>query len=150
MPPRVIEVGQRDDQKGEAQRRAPLFLRERLPKFLGYFERLLARDGHLVSPALSYVDLAAFQLIEGLRYAFPKALAAFEPRVPLLFALHERVAGRPGVAAYLSSPRRVPFNERGISATTPSWTWRRIRTPAVPAQRSAANAVAAAAALVAG
>lgn len=107
------------DQKDEALRTAPLFLRERLPKFLGYFERLLSRDGHLVSPALSYVDLAAFQLIEGLRYSFPKSMAAFEPRVPLLSALHEHVAGRPRVAAYLESSRRVRFNERGIFRNYP-------------------------------
>jgi len=108
-----------DDQKDEAMRTAPLFLRERMPKFLGYFERLLSRDGHLVSPALSYVDLAAFQVIEGLRYAFPKSMAAFEPRVPLLTALHEHVAARPRVAAYLASARRVRFNERGIFRNYP-------------------------------
>lgn len=108
-----------DDQKDEALRTAPLFLRERLPKFLGYFERLLARDGHLVSPALSYVDLAAFQLVEGLRYAFPKSMFAFEPRVPLLSALHSQVAARPRVADYLASPRRVRFNERGIFRSYP-------------------------------
>ena len=108
-----------DDQKDAAMRVAPLFLRERLPKFLGYFERLLSRDGHLVSPALSYVDLAAFQLIEGLRYAFPKSMFAFEPRVPLLSALHTHVAGRPRIAAYLASPRRVRFNERGIFRNYP-------------------------------
>jgi len=108
-----------DDQKDEAMRTAPLFLRERMPKFLGYFERLLSRDGHLVSPALSYVDLAAFQVIEGLRYAFPKSMAAFEPRVPLLTALHHHVASRPRVAAYLASPRRVRFNERGIFRSYP-------------------------------
>ena len=108
-----------DDQKDEALRTAPVFLRERLPKFLGYFERLLASDGHLVSPALSYVDLAAFQLLEGLRYAFPKSMFALEPRIPLLTALHAHVAGRPRVAAYLASPRRVRFNERGIFRNYP-------------------------------
>lgn len=103
-----------EDQKAEALRTAPLFLRERVPKFLGYLERLLARDRHLVSDATSYVDLAAFQVVEGLRYAFPKAMAAFEPRVPLLVALHDAVASRPRVAAYLASDRRIPFNEHGI------------------------------------
>lgn len=103
-----------EDQKAEALRTAPLFLRERVPKFLGYLERLLARDRHLVSDAASYVDLAAFQVVEGLRYAFPKAMAAFEPRVPLLVALHDAVARRPRVAAYVASDRRIPFNEHGI------------------------------------
>jgi glutathione S-transferase len=103
-----------EDQKAEALRTAPLFLRERVPKFLGYLERVLARDGHLVSAAVTYVDLAVFQLVAGLRYAFPKSMAAFEPRVPLLLALHDQIARRPRVAAYLASPRRIPFNEHGI------------------------------------
>ena len=44
---------------------------------------------------------------------------AFEPRVPLLSALHAYVASRPRVAAYLASPRRVRFNERGIFRNYP-------------------------------
>jgi len=31
-----------------------------------------------------------------------------------LFALHGRVQERPRIAAYLASPRRIPFNEEGI------------------------------------
>jgi glutathione S-transferase len=103
-----------EDQKAEALRTAPLFLGERVPKFLGYLERVLSRDGHLVSSAISYVDLAAFQLVEGLRYAFPRSMAAFEPRIPLLVALHDQVAHRPNVAAYVASARRIPFNQHGI------------------------------------
>lgn len=103
------------DQAEEARRRAPLFLRERVPKFLGYLERLLARDGHLVSDAISYADLAAFQVLAGLRYAFPQAMSGgLEAELPRLVALHDRVAARPRVAAYLASARRIPFNEHGI------------------------------------
>ncbi len=108
-----------EDQKQEALRRAPLFLGERVPKFLGYLERLLARDGHLVSDAVSYVDLAAFQVVAGLRYAFPKAMAGLEPRIPLVSALHARVASRPNVAAYVASARRLPFNEHGLFRSYP-------------------------------
>jgi glutathione S-transferase len=108
-----------EDQKAEALRRAPLFLGERVPKFLGYLERLLARDGHLVSDAVSYVDLAAFQVVAGLRYAFPKAMASLEPRIPLVSALHARVARRPNVAAYVASARRLPFNEHGLFRSYP-------------------------------
>jgi glutathione S-transferase len=103
-----------EDQKAEALRKAPLFLRERVPKFLGYLERLLTRDGHLVSAAMSYVDLASFHLVEGLRYAFPKTMAAYEPRIPRLIALHDQIAARPAVATYLASPRRISFNEKGL------------------------------------
>jgi glutathione S-transferase len=31
-----------------------------------------------------------------------------------LVALHDRVAKRPRIAAYLNSERRIPFNESGI------------------------------------
>src|SRR5262249_12430464 len=106
-------------QKNEARRRAASFLAERLHKFLGYFERVLARNGagrgrFLVERRHSYVDLSAFQMVAGLRYAFPIATARDAPRWARLLALHDRVAGRPRVAAYLASPRRVPFNEQGI------------------------------------
>lgn len=105
-----------EDQKPEALRRATAFVRERLPKFLGYFERVLARadGGFLLGEAHSYVDLSMFQLIEGLEYAFPAAMKELAPQVPGLMRLRERMAGRPRVAAYLASERRLPFNENGI------------------------------------
>jgi glutathione S-transferase len=108
-----------EDQGREARRRAPLFLRERIPKFLGYFEQVLARnrrsDGkHLVGARASYVDLSLFQLVEGLRYAFPRAMARMLPRYPRIAALRDRVAARPRIARYLASKRRIPFNEEGI------------------------------------
>jgi glutathione S-transferase len=68
----------------------------------------------MVGRRLSYVDLSMFQLFEGLRFAFPNAMRRLEPGCPGLAALHDRVAGRPNIAAYLGSPRRLPFNDRGI------------------------------------
>lgn len=105
-----------EDQKEEAKRRAKEFISARLPKFFGYFERCLARNGgeHLAGGATTYVDLSMFQVMSGLAYAFPKAWAAAEGQYPGLVALRDRVASRPRVAAYLSSPRRIPFNENGI------------------------------------
>ncbi len=106
------------DQKKEARRRTADFLENRLPKFLGYFETVLnrnARGGHyLVGNKLSYVDVAMFQVISGLRYAFPKAMATFARKCRRSFALHARVQERPRIAAYLASPRRIPFNNEGI------------------------------------
>jgi glutathione S-transferase len=102
------------DQKPEAARRATHFVRERIPKFLGYLERLLERDGHLVGDAVSYVDLEAFQVVEGLRYAFPRSMVAIERALPRLVALHDRIGARPRLAAYLASDRRVPFNDHGL------------------------------------
>jgi glutathione S-transferase len=108
-----------EDQKKEAHAYAKHFLAERLPKFLGYFESVLAantksKGRHAVGRASSYVDLSLFQVMVGLAYAFPKALDRVEKDIPLLLALRDRVAARPGIAAYLISPRRIPFNEDGI------------------------------------
>lgn len=98
-----------EEQRAEALRRALIFRRERLPKFLSYFEA-----GVRARAAITYVDLSIFQMIEGLRYAFPKAMKKLEPKYPGLVALHGRVARRPRLAAYLASDRRIPFNQQGI------------------------------------
>jgi len=107
-----------EDQKDAAKARASAFLAQRMPKYLGYFERVMAQNpagsAHSVGSALSYVDLSLFQLCEGLRYAFPRATADLDAKYPHLTALVSSVRARPHIAAYLSSPRRVPFNESGI------------------------------------
>lgn len=106
------------DQKPESKRRAKYFTKERAPELLGYFEKVLQRNGgdrgYMVGRTLSYVDLSMFQIVDGLRYAFPRMMAKMEPGIPGLVALHDRVAKRPNVAAYLISTRRLPFNEDGI------------------------------------
>jgi len=95
-----------EEQKREARRRAADFRASRLPKFLRYFETLERPRG------ITYLDLSLFQMIEGLRYAFPRAMRKIRHRN--LEALHDRVAARPRLAAYLRSERRIPFNEQGI------------------------------------
>ena len=110
-----------EDQKAEAARRAKHFVAERIPKYAGFLERVLERgDGsHLVGRAHSYPDLSAFQLIAGLQFAFPKALARIAPSIPRLLALADRVTARPRVAAYLASDRRLPFNNNGLFRSYP-------------------------------
>lgn len=105
-----------DDQKDAAALRATAFRRARLPKFLRYLERNLERNDHgvLVGNDVTYVDLAAFQIVEGLSYAFPRAFAKHHGDVPLLLALRDRVAQRPRITKYLVSERRLPFNEQDI------------------------------------
>jgi glutathione S-transferase len=107
-----------DEQKREAKKRAAAFVQLRLPKFLGYFERVLANNpagaGHMIGKTLSYVDLSMFQLIAGLRYAYPRAVARLEASHPRLMALHDNVSKQPKVAAYLSSKRRIAFNQMGV------------------------------------
>jgi glutathione S-transferase len=105
-----------EDQRQPAKRRTGEFWKERVPKYLGYFEGLLENTGgpYVTGRRLSYVDLSLFQIVAGLRYAFPKRMKAFEREIPGLVDLHDRVAARPNIGAYLSSDRRIPFNEEGI------------------------------------
>jgi glutathione S-transferase len=107
-----------EDQRPEALRRAAQFCRQRLPKFLQWFEAIVLRNPagprHLVGGKLSYADLSLFQLIAGLRYAFPRASQRVLDGTPGIVQLHDRVAALPRVAAYLRSERRLPFNQQGI------------------------------------
>ncbi|WP_028745641.1 glutathione S-transferase family protein [Rhizobium mesoamericanum] len=106
------------DQKEAAKARSAAFISERIPKFLGYFEKVLRQNpkgsSQIVGDKLSYVDLSLFQVVEGLRYAFPKAMKAYAGNYPGLAALHDAVPKRPNVSAYLRSDRRLAFNEDGI------------------------------------
>lgn len=94
-----------EEQQLEAKRRAADFLSNRLPKYLDYFET--ARSS-------GYVELSLFQMIEGLRYAFPRSMKKQESRIPNLLKIHDKVSARPRLAAYLASERRIPFNQNGI------------------------------------
>ena len=105
-----------EDQKGPAKKRTEEFWKERVPKYLGYFERLLEANGgsYVTGRRLTYADLSLFQIVEGLRYAFPRRMKAFERDIPRLVDLHDRVAARPNIKTYLVSRRRIAFNEDGI------------------------------------
>jgi len=113
-----------EEQKPEAIARTTEFVRVRLPKFLGYFERVLQQNpvasGYLVGGQATYVDLSIFQLIEGLCYAFPKAMRDHAERYPGLSQLHDTILKRPAVNAYINSPRRLPFSEAGIFRRYPA------------------------------
>jgi glutathione S-transferase len=105
-----------EDQKPQAEQFTAHFLKDRVPKYLGYFETVLAMSGgpYVLGRTFSYVDLSFFQLIEGQRYAFPKAMKRFERKTPALVGLRDRVAKRPRIKTYLASKRRLAFNEMGI------------------------------------
>jgi glutathione S-transferase len=107
-----------EQQKDEAARRAADFLALRLPKYVGYFERLLdacaGAEPHLVGSQCTYPDLSLFHMVEGLRYAFPRAMARIANTCPRMTALHDAVAALPRISAYLASPRRMAFNDKGI------------------------------------
>ena len=107
-----------EEQKSEARRRAQDFRTHRLTKYLGYFERVLHQnpsgEGYLYGGSLTYADLSLFQMVEGLRYAFPGAMAQLEPGHPRIVGVHARVRERPRIATYLASARRLAFNPQGI------------------------------------
>jgi glutathione S-transferase len=111
-----------EDQKPEALRRAKDFRRERLPRFIGWFETVLERNPRnatsavprLVGGRLTYADLSLFQLVDGLSYALPKATRRVLDEAPRVAALHAAIPQHRRLAAYLGSERRIPFNEEGI------------------------------------
>lgn len=107
-----------EDQKAEAKKRSKAFIENRIPKFMGYFERIIEhnpdRSGFLVGTTLATVDLSLFHIVQGLRYAFPRATSDLEERFPKVWALHDTVLARPNIAAYLQSGRRMDFNESDI------------------------------------
>jgi glutathione S-transferase len=107
-----------EDQKPESLRRAAEFRTARMPKYLGYFERVLANNPkgsrHLVGARLTYADLSLFQCVAGLSYAFPQAMKRLARKHPLVMGLHDMVAARPRIAAYRQSARWIDFNEMGI------------------------------------
>jgi len=106
------------DQTPEAKRRAAEFREQRMPRFVGWLERILANNPKgascLVGDGVTYADLSAFQVVEGLRYAFPKGSHETLALAPRLLALRDRVAALPRIKAYLASARRIPFNEDGV------------------------------------
>ena len=105
-----------EDQRKEARRRTQDFLKSRAPKYLGYFEGVLEKSPgkYLVGRTATYADFSLFQIVAGLRYAFPRAMARLEKRHPRVVAVHDRVGERPRIAAYLDSERRIAFNQMGI------------------------------------
>ena len=105
-----------EDAKPESKRFSDNFLDSRMPKCLGYFETVVKKSGgpFTLGRKASYVDLSVFQLIAGLRYAFPNAIKGAERDVPRLVAIHGKIAERPNIKKYLASPRRIPFNEMGV------------------------------------
>jgi glutathione S-transferase len=96
-----------EEQRKEARRRAAIFRKDRLPMFLDHFEENLGK-------AHSYINLSLFQMIEGLRYAFPLRMKTLEKKHQRLFQLRDRIAKRPRIAAYLASGRRISFNQNDI------------------------------------
>jgi len=104
------------DQKEEASRAARSLRADRLPKYLGWFESLLAERGGdwLAADRWSCADLSLFHVVAGLDYAFPLRMATLAPDMERVRALHDRVHRLPELADYLASDRCLGFNEEGL------------------------------------
>ena len=107
-----------EEQKEVAKQKSAYYIQDRVPKFLGYFERVLrgkASGGGewLYGGQLTYADLVLFQTIDGVSFAFPKCIAQLRGsgEYEAVFALYERVKARPKVKAYLESDRRQKYSE---------------------------------------
>src|SRR3546814_20649482 len=87
-----------------------------LPKYMAYFERALAADegDWLAEGRWTYADLSLFQLVEGLRYAFPQRMGTIARDYTSLLQVHMQVQDLPELRDYLTSRLRPPFNEGGI------------------------------------
>jgi glutathione S-transferase len=103
-----------DEQKPEAKRRTKEFLAHRLPKYLGYFERVIERNPEgarwLAGPTLTYADLSLAQVVAGLGYAFPDSIERQLRDCPRIAKLHDAVFARPRIKRYVASKRRLDFN----------------------------------------
>lgn len=107
-----------EDQKEEAKRRATNYTRTRLPKFLGYFERVLSGEAiqggkWLYGGRLTYADLVLFQTVDGVTHAFPKAVGKLKKggEYNKVFALVDQVRGLENIKSYLESGRRKPYGQ---------------------------------------
>ena len=107
-----------EEQKPEARRRAAEFVKSRLPKYFGYFERVAARNrasrDWLVGGSITYVDLSLAQVVAGLRYALPRSTEAALNDCPRVARVHDRAFARPRIKRYLKSKRRLAFNNDDI------------------------------------
>ena len=107
-----------EEQKAEAKRKSEDFVKTRLPKFLGYFERVLSgeasRGGEwLYGGEMTYADLVLWQCLDGTGFAFPKAVGRAREggMYRRVFEHQERVRGVEGVREYLGSERRLEYGK---------------------------------------
>jgi glutathione S-transferase len=102
-----------EDQQPEAKRKAYSFRRNRIPKYLGYFERVLEAQGDWLAGGSdwTYADLSLFILVDGLKFAFPKRMAHVGKNMPRVMALHRKVEELDALQDYFKSDRRLPYGD---------------------------------------
>lgn len=104
-------------QKEESLKKAKDVREVRIPKFLGFFERVLKGNNeqgqgkHLVGGKLSYADTTVWHVLSGLDFAFPKEMEARKKDFPTLYeTFYPSVQEHSGLKEYLASDRRKPFS----------------------------------------
>ena len=107
-----------EDQKEEAKKKAKDYIKNRLPKFVGYFERVLKSEASkggewLYGGKLTYADLVLFHTVDGVSFAFPKALEKMKKSGEYdgVFNLIERIRSRDNIKKYLESDRRQKYSK---------------------------------------
>lgn len=106
-----------EEQKEESLKKSTDFREARIPKFLGYFERVLkgneeqGKGKYLVGSKLSFADTTLWHVLSGLLFAFPKEMEARKAEFELLFGtFYNSVKEASGVKEYLASGKRKPFS----------------------------------------
>lgn len=107
-----------EDQKTESKRKSQDYIANRLPKFLGYFERVLQGEASkggkwLYGGNFTYADLVLYQCLDGVKFAFPNATKRIEKegKFGKVFELHRAVQERPKIKEYLASERRQKYSQ---------------------------------------
>ena len=106
-----------EDQKPEAKRYAQGFLAERAPKYLGYFETVLTKERRALCAGAQVTLCRSFAVPadRGPALRLPQGDEAHRAQACRASSLCATASPkRPGIKAYLASPRRIAFNESGI------------------------------------
>jgi len=81
------------------------FAEEVLPKWLGYFEKLLGGKEYSVGGHLTWADIVAFNSMSNISAAFPGCLDHF----PSLKAHRERIGSRPNIKKWVDTRPQTAF-----------------------------------------
>ncbi|GAA5884228.1 hypothetical protein JCM16303_002416 [Sporobolomyces ruberrimus] len=104
-----------EDQKEEAVKRSEDFRQNRVPKFFGHFEKILGQhegeeEGGWLLKEASHADLCLFQVVDGLKFAFPNLLKKLLPSHPKIETHYEKVKSASRIKKYLESERRQKYS----------------------------------------
>lgn len=104
-------------QEAETQGHIDWFRKERLPRWLLYFEKLLQANDNgrsfVIGDKLTYVDLGLLQVLRNAANQFSDEWIKMD--IPLIKAFKQRMEARPNLAAYFKSDRCQPFEGNSMN-----------------------------------